>query len=739
MDEPPAAQRPSAEPGKGPGSSTTNPSRTAFDVLKVTAWALIFGIVWILGTDALLDLIVQDHAEFARYQTFKGLLFAVLVALFIYSLSRRQIASLARARDELAVTARNLQSSIERQALAMEAAQLGSWTFDVQDRLVRFDARAAEHFNMGDVANIADVLEGLHPDDRPLASSAKQLVLSGAPMGLTVFRFRQADGSYRYIAVNSCAERNEPGSPRTQVIGTSQDVTHRKQSEAALEESRARLSAILNTALTAIIVFDEDRKIQSINAAASEIFGFCEDELIDRTIDQLVSAGFESTKPGHPYDGPSQANADLEINGFHKDGSAIPIRIGINSFCSQGHRYFTCSIVDLRRQKAAEQSLLEAERRLAQSEKMKAVGQMAGGLAHDMNNVLTIISGNLELILEQDNCRDTSNAARSALDAVQMGAALNRSLLTFSRQKTVSPIPASLNDCVRQVAGLLQRTLGEQVTLAMDLDTALGQACIDPSEVENAIVNLALNARDAMPNGGALTISTRNVSGRDIGDTSTEFSGEFVCLAVADNGEGMTKDIVDRALEPFFTTKEPGKGTGLGLSSVYGYVKQAGGHLAIDSKVGSGSVVQLYFPRSETHRTEPTEVAPVSNETFRGEGEMILVVDDNEAVRQVTVMRVAQLGYVPVEAATGAEAIEILRSNLPITIVLTDVVMPGGVSGYDVSEAATRLRPGIAVVLSSGFVDDQLRKDNKAVAHILLHKPYKKAQLATALRQALHK
>ena len=382
----------------------------------------------------------------------------------------------------------------------------------------------------------------------------------------------------------------------------------------------------------------------------------------------------------------------------------------------------------------------EAQTGLAQAQRMEALGQLAGGIAHDSNNVLAAISANLDAVTLRSSDEKTSEAIEAAMDAIQMGASLNRRLLFLSRPQGVGLERLDLNDRVTGTLELLKRTLGEQVTVSLRLSPDPCQTSANPGDVDNAILNLAINARDAMPKGGALTIETRHVTidADAAGRIPEARPGEYVTLTVSDTGHGMSSEILRHAMEPFFTTKGPGKGTGLGLATVYGIVRQAVGFVSIDSTVGKGTSVHLNFPKAEPGPIA-SSARPATKEVPLGDGELILVVEDNDKVREATMSRLEFLGYAVLEAKTGPEAITLLKSEEPIALVFSDIIMPGGMTGYDVAEWVRSMKPELKVLLTSGYNDVPLAASEAVRAIQVLGKPYTREQLAFALRETLIK
>jgi CheY-like chemotaxis protein len=324
------------------------------------------------------------------------------------------------------------------------------------------------------------------------------------------------------------------------------------------------------------------------------------------------------------------------------------------------------------------------------------------------------------------------------MDAIQMGANLTRRLLVLSSRREVGLERLDLNDRVTGTVELLRRSLGEQVTVSLRLSPDPCQTSANPGDVDNAILNLAINARDAMPSGGMLTIETRLVSlNADVaGRIANARPGDYVMLTVSDTGHGMSLEVLKHAMEPLFTTKEPGKGTGLGLATVHTSVRQSGGFVAIDSTVGEGTSVHLYFPKGEPGPIV-SRAAPSPKEAPLGDGELILLVEDNDKVREATANRLKSLGYAVLQAKTGPETITVLLSGEPIALVFSDIVMPGGMTGYDVAEWVQSMKPDLKVLLTSGYSDVPLAV-SEAVREIkVLGKPYTREQLGCALRDAL--
>ncbi len=387
-------------------------------------------------------------------------------------------------------------------------------------------------------------------------------------------------------------------------------------------------------------------------------------------------------------------------------------------------------------QDITEQEQLEAQ--LQQAQKMEALGQLTGGVAHDFNNLLTVIMGNVELLREQLGQERPALAALGevALSAAQRAAALTRRLLTFARQTPLQAEAIALPRLFAEIEPLLRRVLGPDQTLAIDLPADLPAIQTDRNQLENAIINLIANARDAMGERGRLRVHAENLrldSAAALGDLAP---GSYVRLGISDDGCGMTPEVASHAFEPFYTTKGPGKGSGLGLSTVYGFARQSGGAAAIETLPGRGTTVWLTLPQAGAVRSPAPAAEPGGDESPTG-GSVVLVVEDDPGIRRLALAQLGQLGYRTLEAANGLAAEGILRSDEPIDLMLSDVVMPGGVGGLDLVRLARQIRPGMKCLLMSGYAEDALADDGGATVVPFLAKPFRRQGLADAVRGAL--
>jgi signal transduction histidine kinase/CheY-like chemotaxis protein len=387
----------------------------------------------------------------------------------------------------------------------------------------------------------------------------------------------------------------------------------------------------------------------------------------------------------------------------------------------------------------AHAALHESEEKLRQSQKMEAVGQLTGGLAHDFNNLLLVVIGNLEMLLDSPKADPALRPlAQQAMEAAQRGADLTRSLLAFARRQPLRPRPVALDQLVRNLTRLLGRVLGERIAVTLDVAPDVWPVVVDPAQLEAALVNLATNARDAMPQGGRLLIATANrtLDAEYCDQHPDVAAGDYAMIEVRDNGAGIAPDVLPHIFDPFFTTKETGKGTGLGLSMVFGFIKQSGGHINVASEPGAGTTFRMYLPRDKEApaRDERKAVEP----PVAGGGETILVVEDNPSLRALVRVQLASLRYRVREAANGDAALQVMASGERVDLLFADIVMPGKIDGYELVRLTRERWPAIKIVMTSGFPGTGRERDTAAFAGIpLLIKPYRRADLAQTISRVL--
>jgi signal transduction histidine kinase len=374
---------------------------------------------------------------------------------------------------------------------------------------------------------------------------------------------------------------------------------------------------------------------------------------------------------------------------------------------------------------------------LVQSQKLEAIGNLTGGMAHDFNNLLGVIIGNLDLLRDrQSGDPEADELSRDALDAALRGADLTRRLLAFARRQPLAPARTDVNELIAGIVKLLERTLGEEIQITLDLSPDTWPVVVDPAQLESSLANLATNARDAMPGGGQLMILTGNrFLDADYAFQHAEVQpGDYAMIEISDTGTGMDPEVASHIFEPFYTTKEQGKGTGLGLSMVFGFIKQSGGHINVYSEVGIGTTFRLYLRRAEIEAEAASIAAPTA--LVRGAGETILAVEDNASLRRVVVRQLTELGYRVIEAEDAQAALRVLESET-VDLLFTDVVMPGGTSGYEIARTALTRWPAIKIVLTSGFPEYKLNGNGAAANLRLLSKPYRRDDLSRVVREVL--
>ena len=512
-----------------------------------------------------------------------------------------------------------------------------------------------------------------------------------------------------------------------------------QETQRALRESMARLTAVVETAVDGFILIDSRGRILLFNPACERLFGYRADEVFQENVKLLMPRTYSLHHDDYLRNFLQSGERKIigigrEVVGRRKDGSTFPMDLSVGEAKQDGESIFVGIIHDLTERKLT-------ERQLQQAQKMEMVGQLSGGIAHDFNNLLTVIVGNAEHLSEQLKSRlDLRQLADDICQAGERGAELARRLLAFSRRQLLRPRAIDCHELIASTCKLLKRTLREniEVTTAFNADAIFAFA--DSGQLESAVLNLALNAQDAMAAGGRLTISTgiASLDDNDQGVHPDIESGEYAMIAVTDNGEGMAPDVAARAFEPFFTTKEVGKGSGLGLSMVYGFVKQSNGHVSIYSEPGLGTTVRIYLPNVTPNASRSSSQPAADEEALPRGNETILVVEDDPFVRSSVILKVESLGYKVVLAVDGREAVMKLRTNPEIDMLFTDIVMPGGMSGWEVAELAQQMRPGLPTVFTSGYALEALVDQGRApMKSIVLTKPYRKAELAHRLREAL--
>ncbi|HEY8572550.1 response regulator [Phenylobacterium sp.] len=670
----------------------------------------------------------------------------------------------ARERSDRERAEQALHASEMRARLAIEGAELGIWDLDPRTGELSWDERTKALFDLPPEAEVSydGFVARLHPDDRARLHTAVEAATTWTPDATGAFReeFRTVapNGTVRWIASHGQAQFDD--GVCTRFVGIVRDITEEREAREALRaltgdlerqvtERTAERDRIWRLSRDLFAVASFDGRFIRVNPAWSTMLGYDPDALVGSNFGLLI----------HPDDHEPAAEVieRLKAGGVverfedrlrHADGSwrwiswiAVP----------EGDAFYTVGR-DITEEKAAAEALAERNRELAaqieererveatlrQMQRLEAVGQLTSGVAHDFNNLLTVILGNISFVEKSLAKAGIDGPVKERIShmrtAAERGAKLTAQMLAFSRRQKLEPKPVDLNETVAGMRDLLQSTMGGSVRIETVLKPGLWPALVDPTQIELIVLNLAINARDAMEVGGSLTVETLNVTLSQPPSRPEEPApGDYVVLSVSDTGQGMTPEVLAKAFEPFFTTKEIGKGSGLGLAQVYGFAKQSGGGVRIDTRLGEGTTVQVYLPKAAgAARREPT--AKAAAPAARASARTVLVMDDDSAVREITAAMLVELGYGVLEAGSGGAALDILRTDQPVDILLADYAMPG-MNGVDAARRAVEMRPGLPVLFITGYADLKALRD--VGEDRIIQKPFRDDELARKVAAAL--
>ncbi len=514
-----------------------------------------------------------------------------------------------------------------------------------------------------------------------------------------------------------------------------------EKAERALQESERRYRGIVETALEGVLQIDRQGRVRYANVRAAALLGKDPEALQGFDLADAVDEDSREEYGALFRDGASGMRRRAEIRFDCGEAGKRWILVSVNpNYTADGSfAGLLAMLSDITDRK-------EREERLRESQRMEAIGKLTGGIAHDFNNLLAVIMGNLELLVERLGSPEQSRLAKRALHAAERGAMLTQRLLAFSRRQALHPETVDMNELVRNVADLLNRSLSENIDFDLRMEEDLWRCRVDPAQMENALLNLVLNARDAMPDGGTVCVSVGNFRFQETGSVPHGHgdmlpAGDYVRLVVSDNGCGMSEQVMERVFEPFYTTKSVGKGTGLGLSMVYGFVRQSGGAIYVDSTLGEGTTVTIYLPRAmqgEAPCAPRKDTAPL----WLGNGELVLLVEDDASVRELTRSQLVALGYRVVEASEGQEAIDLCAyPDMQPDLVLADIILRGGIDGIETAERIREIYPDVAVAFMSGRKPDEekLSRLSRLGATDILSKPFRKRDLAAALHHTLNR
>ena len=519
-----------------------------------------------------------------------------------------------------------------------------------------------------------------------------------------------------------------------EIVGASKiarDITESKRTQKALNQEIEERRRIFETSQDLILVTDTAGNFVQVSPSSMAILGYQPAEMIGHSATEFIHPDdLDSTRAEMRSARRGRLMRNFETRYVHKDGQAVMLT-WMGTWSEPVRRHFFVGR-DLTEKHAAEAQIRQAQ-------KMEAVGQLTGGVAHDFNNILTVITGTIGILSDAVADRPPLVAiARMIDDAAERGASLTRHLLAFARKQPLQPRDVDVNALVLETAKLLHPTLGEHIEIAPLLEADAWTALVDPNQLSTAILNLALNARDAMPGSGKLTLETGNVYlDENYASMHSEVAaGNYVMIAVSDTGSGIRAGDLEKVFDPFFTTKEVGKGTGLGLSMVFGFVKQSNGHIKIYSEEGHGTTVKIYLPRA----TGLGQTVAEMTETTRIEGghEVVLVVEDDALVRRYVVTQVESLGYITLEASNAAEALDVIGNAAAVDLLFTDVIMPGPMNGRQLVDEALKRRPSLKTLFTSGYTENAIVHHGRLDSGVLLlAKPYRRSDLARMMRMAL--
>jgi PAS domain S-box-containing protein len=626
-------------------------------------------------------------------------------------------------------------SDAERLALAVEAAGIGIWEWRTGSPMI-WDDRMHDLYRVprGEALDYPTWQSMVHPDDAETEADGLRRVAAAGGKSSRQFRIKTRDGAERYIA---SIERASIGTDGTieRIVGINVDITERRLREIEVREINTRLETLISEAKIGILVHQNFKPIMA-NDELARMFGYAgREEILAMPDCRRLFMDDEHARIA-AYNSARLLGASAPgfyaLKGKKKDGAIVELENRAFPIEWAGTRSVCSMLTDV-----TEQRKMEAQ--LRQSQRLEAVGQMTGGIAHDFNNLLTVILGNAEL-LEEGLAHDPQlrQLADMSVRAAERGADLSHRLLAFSRRQSLDPKAVEVAELIQGIEGLLRRAVGGNVEIRTAFEDNLWRAMIDAPQLESALLNLSVNARDAMPDGGSLTIEAANVTWSEggIADRAGAEPGEYVMVAVSDTGAGMDEHTKLHAFDPFFTTKEVGRGSGLGLSMIYGFVKQSKGYVQIYSELGHGTTIKLYLPRA-AEGAIPFESRDVGGPAPGGV-EKVLVVEDDELVRTQVTAQLRLLGYDVVSAGDGIQALELLKQIADFDLLFTDIIMPRGLNGRRLVDEALKLRPGLAVLLTSGYTENALSDHADDGPRIgMLSKPYRRQDLAERVRNAL--
>jgi PAS domain S-box-containing protein len=621
---------------------------------------------------------------------------------------------------------------------AQRIANLGSWSWDIDkdrvtwsDQLYEIYGLRREQFS----GTVAEFLNFVHPDERAVVEQRLEAALNARNEFSHEERIVRPDGSIRYIHSIGEVVRNDNGAP-VRMLGVCLDVTERKQAERALRQSEQNYRLLLKGARDyAIYMLDLDGRVRTWDDAAERLKGYKAEEIIGRHfrvfLPEEVRGSDLSDEALIAAAREGQFEGELWL--VRKDGSRFFASIVMDAIRDDSGDLvgFSKLVRDITAQHEAQMALEEAREHMTQAQKMEALGQLTGGVAHDFNNLLMIVSGYAQILQGRLNDAKDKQAVEAIRAATNRGEKLTRQLLAFSRRQQLMPVPVDLRDRIGAMRDMLVPSLRGNIELICDIEDRIWPVEVDLGEFELALVNIAVNARDAMPEGGTITLQARNVVLQP-GSAAGALAGDFVALTIIDTGLGMPADVVARVFEPFYTTKPVGKGTGLGLSQVHGFAMQSGGAVTVSSAPGKGTAITIYLPRG---RAAPSAAIADGERPPAGATQgTVLLVEDSREVADVTSTLFEQLGFRVVRAENAAEALRHLQQGLHFDLLFSDIVMPGPMNGLALAQTCRENYPDIPVLLTSGYSDAARMADGR---FDILRKPFELAMLEQAIEAVI--
>ncbi|GLH77969.1 histidine kinase [Bradyrhizobium sp. SSBR45G] len=707
-------------------------SRRPHSILDL--WVMVVLCAW------LFDLSLSSLLNAARFDLgyYAGRLYGLLAASFVLGVLLADNVGLQRRLSRLLQQQRRQNETerarfIARERLfsaVVESSNDAIITLTLHGKITSWNRAAEQLFGYGaDEALGSDIGLIVPPERRSEVDRILSLIGGGETIEHHETVRRHKDGHAIEVSLSISPIHDARGA----VIGASKvarDITESKRTRTALTRETEERRRIFETSQDLILIADSRGNLMQVSPSARVILGYRPEEMVGRNASDFVYPPELDIVRSQMRDcrrGRDIHNFEAQL--LHKEGRGVVLN-WMASWSDPVQRHFFIGR-DLTEKRAAEAQFRQAQ-------KMEAVGQLTGGVAHDFNNILTVITGSIGILAEAVAERpELASIAKLIDDSADRGAHLTRQLLAFARKQPLQPTDLDVNALMIEAAALLRPTLGEHIEIERILCADPCTALADPNQLATSVVNLALNARDAMPQGGKLTLETANVTlDQDYAHANTEVAvGDYVLIAVSDTGCGIPPAYLDKVFDPFFSTKGVGKGTGLGLSMVFGFVKQSGGHIKVYSEVGHGTSIKLYLPRSTA---TPAATAEQHLPNATGGDETILIVEDDPLVRQHVVTQVGSLGYTTLAAANAAEALAVLEHHPEIDLLLTDVIMPGGMNGRQLADAARAQRPSLKTLFTSGYTENAIVHHGRLDAGVLLlAKPYRKAELARMIRIAL--